>query len=115
MASEPSLFGLNPAGWSKQLFDLAVAELRGLLDEAEQKHEADVVLELTDVRVLDAVAVAVIAVAAERLREEGRLVLVRGLTPRQQRKMRRHGLLRSEPRPRVIGRRRGAGPTASAA
>jgi anti-anti-sigma regulatory factor len=94
---------------------LRVAELRGLLDEAEQQHDADVVLELTDVRVLDGVAVAVIALAAERLREQGRLVLVRGLTARQQRKMRRHGLLRGEPRTRSYGRKRSADQTASAA
>ena len=49
----------------------------------------DVVLELGAVRHLDAVAVAVLAVSSDRMREAGRQLVVQGMSRRQERSLRR--------------------------
>jgi anti-anti-sigma regulatory factor len=92
-----------------------VVELRDLLDCAEQEREGRVILDLTDVRVLDAVTISVIALAAERLGVKGRQLLVRGLTPHQQHKMRYLRLLFGISRSEVADRKRAARRSASVA
>lgn len=58
-----------------------VAHLRTLVDEAVALGEPRVVVDLTEVRFMDAGALAVLAVAAERLRRSGGELAVRGATP----------------------------------
>jgi anti-anti-sigma factor len=77
---------------------IRVPELRKQLDEAFMDRQGDVVLELNAVRHLDAVAIAVIAITSDRMRESGRQLVVQGISPRQERSMRRKGLLIPAPR-----------------
>jgi anti-anti-sigma regulatory factor len=58
----------------------------------------DVVLELGAVRHLDAVAVAVLAVSSDRMREAGRQLVLQGMSRRQERSLRRRGVLIPAPR-----------------
>lgn len=77
---------------------IRVPELRKQLDEAFMDRQGDVVLELNAVRRLDAVAIAVIAITSDRMRESGRQLVVQGISRRQERNMRRKGLLIPAPR-----------------
>jgi anti-anti-sigma regulatory factor len=75
-----------------------VPELRRQLDDAFMDRGGDVVLELRAVRHLDTVAIAVIAIASDRMREAKRQLVVQGMSRRQERSMRRRGLLIPAPR-----------------
>lgn len=78
-----------------------VPELRKSLDLAYQDSAGDVRLDLSTVRHLDPVAIAVIAVSSERMREAGRQLVIQGMTRRQERSMRRRGVLIPAPRSSV--------------
>jgi anti-anti-sigma regulatory factor len=69
-----------------------------MLNAAFQDRADDVILDLSGVRHLDTVAVAVIAISSDRMRESGRQLVVQGLNRRQQRSMRRKGMLIPAPR-----------------
>jgi anti-anti-sigma factor len=95
-----------------------VPEMRKMLDEAYEDQVGDVVVDLAGVRVLDAVAIAVIAVASDRIRQTGRQVVIQGTSRRQERNIRLRGLVVPvipAPRTPVSERSRRAGRRASAA
>jgi anti-anti-sigma regulatory factor len=69
-----------------------------MLDTAYCDRVGNVVVDLDGVRVLDEVAIAVIAIASERIRQAHRQLILRGMSRRQERTMRRRGLLIPQPR-----------------